>query len=317
MGCCSVLRSTPVLAFASTAGFLSTSASQSRDYLRGIYSAVRAHNRRRSRPAKAFMKVAIAQFPVARARINHNLETIEARVAEAASRGACLIILPEMATTGFDWAYNRSSLSAAEEAICTIAGFASKYSIALCGSFLRGSEGAEPVNAMLYIDAEGRVRSQYNKIHLFSLFNEDRYMEAGQKPTVLETAEAIIGFSICYDLRFPELFRKTTQMGAEVQILSAAFPHPRLSHWQTLLRARAIENQCYLIAANQCGYESHGDEIAPAHYFGHSMVIDPWGEVLAEADEEERLMIAEIDLSRVSETRRKLPALRDRRPDLF
>jgi len=120
--------------------------------------------------------------------------------------------------------------------------------------------------------------------------------------------------SICYDLRFPELFRACSERGAEVQLLPAAFPHPRLEHWRVLVRARAIENQCYLISVNQCGTEGSNAEVC---YFGHSMVVDPWGEILFEADEAEGLHCVELDLDRVAAVRKKMGALADRRKDLF
>jgi len=125
------------------------------------------------------------------------------------------------------------------------------------------------------------------------------------------------GFGICYDLRFPELFRKNTELGAEVQILPAAFPHPRLAHWQTLVRARALENQSFFIAVNQTRSEGPRGEEGDIRYFGHSMVVDPWGEVLLEAGEAEELLFLDMDLAEVGRVRSKLTAWEDRRPELF
>jgi predicted amidohydrolase len=102
-----------------------------------------------------------------------------------------------------------------------------------------------------------------------------------------------------------------------VQVLPAAFPHPRLAHWRTLIQARAIENQSYLIATNQCGVEGHGSTVGETKYFGHSMVVDPWGEIVLEADESEGLLFAEIDTSTVAKVRARLSALQDRRPELY
>lgn len=102
-----------------------------------------------------------------------------------------------------------------------------------------------------------------------------------------------------------------------MQVLPSAFPHPRLTHWQTLIRARAIENQVYFIATNQCSTENHGSDIGDTHYFGHSMVIDPWGEILLEADETAGLYTVEIDVDKVAETRAHMSVLKDRRPDLY
>jgi predicted amidohydrolase len=268
---------------------------------------------------KAFsgLKIALAQFSVQRAEVDSNLAKIGNLAADAAGRGASLLVLPEMATTGFDWKYNRAILDQAETYVRALGEIASEHRIAIVGSFLRATETCEPANTLLYFDQNGSILSEYRKIHLFTLFHEERHMQAGEKPVVLDTGAAVLGFSICYDLRFPELYRKTTEMGAQVQILPAAFPHPRLEHWRTLVRARAIENQSYFVAVNQCGKEGHGGKVGPIHYFGNSQVVDPWGEIVAEAGEREELLPVEIDIDLVKQIREKLPSFRDRRPGLF
>lgn len=263
------------------------------------------------------MKVALAQMSVARGEVSVNLEKIADFVAQVRLSGAEIIFLPEMCTTGFDWAKNRALLDGAAETIEHLQMLAKNSGVALCGSFLEKTEAGGAANTLYYIETDGSIVTKYRKAHLFSLFHEHKHVEAGQEIVVADSKFGKVGLSICYDLRFPELFRKCALVGATVQVLPAAFPHPRLAHWQTLIRARAIENQSFFIAVNQCGFEGHGADVGQTHYFGHSMVVNPWGEVLYEADESEGLGFVEIDLSEVNATRSKLTALDDRRPELY
>lgn len=262
------------------------------------------------------MKIAIGQVEIRRGDPSHNLDLIERVVKCASAKGGDLLCLPEMVTTGFDWKRNRELLIEASQHHTAIAKMARSYKIAICGSFLECADSGMPCNTLLYFDENGTLLAKYRKIHLFTLFREDQHVEAGDKIVVADIKHAKAGFGVCYDLRFPEIFRRNTELGAEIQILPAAFPHPRLEHWRTLVRARAIENQCFFIAVNQSGREHHDSGVGAAHYFGHSMVVDPWGEVLLELDEAEDTQFVEIDLSQVAQTRSKLSALKDRRPEL-
>lgn len=263
------------------------------------------------------MKIAIAQYSVERGLPAINLEQIESFADEAAASQAVCLVLPEMCTTGFDGAKNRELLVIAREQREQVAVFAAKYNIAICGSFLEETESGNAANTFYFINSSGGVEAKYRKIHLFTLFREDKHVEAGTGIVTANTELGTIGCSICYDLRFPELFRCCALAGATIQMLPAAFPHPRLAHWQTLIRARAIENQCYFIAVNQCGQEGHGDTVGDIQYFGHSMVVDPWGEVVFEAGEDAGLFLVDIDPELVEKCRERLPALRDRRPELY
>lgn len=263
------------------------------------------------------MKIALSQINVARGDPAANLERIAATAEDAAAMGADLLCLPEMVTTGFDWSRNRELLEAAAGRHERVSGIAASNKLAICGSFLERTESGMPANTLIYFDSNGDIRAKYRKIHLFSLFKEDQHVEPGQEIVVADIGHCVAGFAVCYDLRFPEIFSANTKGGAVIQIVPAAFPHPRMEHWRTLIQARAIENQCYIIAVNQVGVEGHGDTVGSTHYFGHSMIVDPWGEVLVEGGEEPQLLIAEIDLQLVENTRSKLTALKDRRPDLY
>lgn len=263
------------------------------------------------------MKVALAQFSVLSGQPELNFIKIEQYLAEAKASGADVLFLPEMCSTGFDWSQNRSLLDSSAALLEQVRLAAKSNAVAVCGSFLERTERGAAANTLYYFNAKGDLLAKYRKAHLFTLFHEEKHVEAGRDIVIADTDLGLTGFSICYDLRFPELFRKCAIAGAEVQVLSAAFPHPRLEHWRTLIRARAIENQSFFIATNQCGYEGADEESGKIKYFGHSMVVDPWGEILLDAGEREGFYAVEVDLSMTARVRAKLTALEDRRPELY
>jgi omega-amidase len=153
--------------------------------------------------------------------------------------------------------------------------------------------------------------ADYSKIHLFRLMDEHQYLTAGDKSVTVDLPFGRAGLAICYDLRFPELFRGYALAGAEMVFLPSEWPHPRLVHWQTLVRARAIENQMFVFACNRVGADVRNE------FFGHSMVVNACGEILAEGGEGEELITLTADLSKVQEARRKIPILQDRRPEVY
>ncbi len=174
--------------------------------------------------------------------------------------------------------------------------------------------------SQLLYDPLGRCTARYDKVHLFDvqigtgkedIYRESAALEAGNAVVVTETPIAKIGMSICYDLRFPELYRRMHQEQAELITAPSAFTATTgAAHWHVLVRARAIENLCYLIAANQSGPHPHGRSS-----YGHSLIVDPWGETLAEAGEGSGVICAEMDLDRQAELRRRFPVLQHRRPE--
>ena len=263
------------------------------------------------------MNVALAQFEVIRGDPVANIEKIEAMIMRSKAGGAQTVFLPEMCTTGFDWKRNLALLESAKTHRDLVAHLARKYDIAVCGSFLEMTESGRPANTLYYFERSGEIAVKYRKVHLFTLFNEEEHMQAGDAIVVEETELGRIGCSICYDLRFPELFRRCALRGALLQVLPAAFPHPRLSHWQTLIQARAIENQMYVIATNQCGVEKQDAPVGSTNYFGHSMVVDPWGEIQLEADESAGVHIVDIDMDKIVRTRKHITVFDDRRPELY
>ena len=189
------------------------------------------------------------------------------------------------------------------------------------GSIYEAVEGsALPANTSAVISPDGQVLAPYRKVHLFditladgALSGESSEVTAGESMQVLETPFGTWGFAICYDVRFPELFRSMALAGAQVMFVPANFTDETgNAHWETLLRARAIENGCYVVATGQCGQKPQ----FKAH--GHSMIIDPWGSVITQAGgEEPEIIYADIDLAEVERVRAKLPSLQHLRPNVY
>jgi predicted amidohydrolase len=185
------------------------------------------------------------------------------------------------------------------------------------GSLALVGERGRPVNRSLLISPEGRIGARYDKIHRFDVdlpggesYRESANYEPGREAVVAALPWGQLGMTICYDLRFPHLHRALAKAGARFLAVPAAFTKPTgLAHWHTLLRARAIENQCYVFAAGQGGCHENGRET-----FGHSLVISPWGEVLAEADVQPAVTFADVELQRLEDVRRQVPSLRHDRP---
>jgi len=178
------------------------------------------------------------------------------------------------------------------------------------GSMLWG-EGGEIYNQAMISDADGRELIRYRKIHLFSLMGEDGYLSPGNRLPVADTPYGKIATAICYDLRFPELFRYYALAGARMIFVPAEWPHPRLLHWQRMIQARAIENQVYIIACNRVGKSEKYD------FFGHSMVVDPWGEIIYEGPESADITPVSVDLSRLDEATDKLNSLGDVQNEIY
>ena len=263
------------------------------------------------------LTLSIAQIEVVRSQPEANLRKAELLVAEAARRKSDIICFPEMWTTGFDWAGNERMAAEHEKVIERVAAMARDHKIWINGSMLALNEEGKVSNTSILFNAGGERVGVYRKTHLFSFSHEDKHMAPGQSLTVVDTPWGRAGFSICYDLRFPELFRTYALKGAQMVFSPSAFPYPRLEHWKILLRARAIEDQLFVIAVNQVGSEDFGPH-GVVTYFGDSVIIDPWGRTVVEADETmEMLLTATIDIDQVNEVRSRMNVLGDRRPELY
>lgn len=223
-----------------------------------------------------------------------------------------LLLFPEMWNTGYALQeIGRLADPDGQRTEAMLSEFSKKHGVYIVGGSIAEKRRDGVYNTMLAFDRDGAKIGDYSKIHLFRLMAEEKHLQAGDKPGRLVIQGAEAGMMICYDIRFPELARKLALDGAKLLFVPAEWPNPRLHHWRTLLTARAIENQMYVIACNRMG------ESGETSFFGHSMVIDPWGEIVAEAGEEETILFADIDLALVDEVRTRIPVFEDRRPTLY
>lgn len=256
--------------------------------------------------------ISLAQMHIIPGDTEHNRATFRTMVAEAAQRKSDLVVFPELFSTGYVLEEAQDYASEPQQGMfAEMSDMAAEHKIAITGSILEKHNGGV-ANCMAYFTADGELQGTYRKMHLFRLFDEEKYLEQGESPTVLDLAWGKAGTAICYDLRFPELFRRyATQHNTNMIIIPAEWPLIRVEHWRALLIARAIENQSYVIATN-CA-EKSGETV----FAGHSMIIDPWGKVILEAGEKEVLLTAEIDLDEIADARAKIPVFDDLRTDTF
>ena len=258
------------------------------------------------------MKISLAQMDVILGTPDENLGKARDMTSRAAERGSDIIIFPELWSTGYDLENAPvHSVPIGEGVFARMSSLAREYSIHISGSCLSLLGPGRFGNTAVLFDANGQMMGEYTKVHLFQLMNEHRYLTPGDHLTLVETKWGKIGLAICYDLRFPELFRSYALGGAAAVLLMAEWPHPRLSHWQVLLQARAIENQMYMIACNRVGVSKD------TRFFGHSCIVDPRGQVLVEAGEDEELVTAEINMEEVDRVRAEIPVLADRRQGIY
>lgn len=255
------------------------------------------------------MKVAMVQMTVAAGEVEKNrLHAIELiRQAKAAD----VVVLPEVWTTGYSL---RNIEKSAEEpcgpTLSALRQLAQELEITIVAGSMALRMGEKIYNSTVIVEPTGIVGT-YHKMHLFSLFGEERFFAAGKKPGLFTVNGIKAGVAICYELRFPELFRTLAVLGAEVIYLPAEWPAVRSAHWKLFIQARAAESQVYLCAVNCVG-----DHKGQAFY-GHSMLVAPNGEVIAEGGDEEEIIYGEIDLAMVAEVRAGLSVLRDRRPEVY
>ncbi|MGA3033293.1 MAG: carbon-nitrogen family hydrolase [Terracidiphilus sp.] len=258
------------------------------------------------------LRIALAQFDVKSGKTAQNLATATEYLALAAGQGAHLVVLPELWSSGYDLEHCRIHAQASQyEVLPALSKLARRHRIYVVGSVLKANASREVFNsAVLLGPGTGAVRA-YHKIHLFGPMREDRFLTPGRTTPIFQMPFGPIALAICYDLRFPELFRKYALGGAQLVVVCAQWPAPRLEHWRTLVRARAIENQFFVVACNRMG-SSQGTRFA-----GHSMIVDPWGNVLREGGSRAGLITEDIDFQAVNEARSRIPALRDRRPAVY
>jgi predicted amidohydrolase len=270
----------------------------------------------------ANIRAAVVQL-TSRQNVQENLDACAAAAAAAASQGAQLCAFPE------NFAYmgpERGKLAIAEPVDVDHPGPILHRMIALarqhgmhvlCGGLPeRSGTPGKCLNASVLLDPCGRLLGHYRKMHLFDVslpgraeYRESEVFEGGPAPVVAGTGFGPIGLSVCYDLRFPELYRAEVAAGARILAVPSAFTaHTGAAHWHVLVRARAVENECFFLAPNQCG--THAEKIVT---YGHSLIVDPWGTVLAEIAEGPGVAVADLDLAYQDQVREELPCLSHRR----
>jgi predicted amidohydrolase len=258
------------------------------------------------------LNVALAQMHIAMGRPDVNAATARAMAAEAAAQGAKLLILPELWPTGYDLERARGIAAPLDEGpFALMADLARRHRLHVLGTALESNPAGLPFNtAALYGPDRGRVGA-YRKIHLFPPMGETEHMAPGDALPAFDLPWGRTALAICYDLRFPELWRRYTNAGAQLILIPAEWPLRRVEHWCLLLRARAVENQLFVVGCNRAGADEDGE------FGGHSAAVDPWGQVLVEGGSEPGLLTATLNLDEVSRTRQLFPFLDDRRPDVY
>jgi len=260
------------------------------------------------------MKIAIAQMQCSLGEVSANCSKIPLFARQAKEQGCGLIVFPEMIDTGYEMGtvvreasswdgmpFEMAKRAAADSAISLVCGLSER-------------EGERIYNSVAAFDPAGKLIGKYRKVHLLSFdpVNEDRYLAAGDSLATVDIGGMKWGLLICYDLRFPEMARHLMRKGCEGLIACAAWPAAREAHWKALTVARAIENQCYVIAANRVGSDG------PLTFCGSSLVLDPFGSVVDSGlAQREELIIGEITPEAVLSLRSRLPILKDRRDDLY
>jgi predicted amidohydrolase len=250
-----------------------------------------------------------------------NAERLAAAVREAASGGAAMLFTPEMSgmlDRNRERALGKARSEDDDQVLLGVRTAARDAGIWVhLGSLALKGDGGKLINRGFVINNRGEVRARYDKIHLFDVdlptgesWRESAMYQPGREAVVVEgTPVGRLGLTICYDLRFPELFQRLSEAGAEVIAVPAAFTVPTgRAHWQVLMRARAIEAELFIVAAAQAGRHEDGRET-----YGHSLVADPWGEVLLEMGDEPGLAFAEIDLAQIADVRARIPVHQHRR----
>ena len=248
------------------------------------------------------IKVSGIQMDITPKNSETNLKKAFEMIDKAVLKNSQIICLPELFTTGFYYNYIKKCAqdipNSVTDALCKKAKSTKTYIIA--GS-IPEKVGDKIYNTSVFIGTDGNIIGKYRKIHLFPLMGENKNFSPGTTDVkIFKTEFGAIGIAICYDLRFPEIFRKLAHMGAKVIFIPSEFPNPKIDHWITLLKARAIENQLFVFGINTIGY----DEFST--FFGHSMVCDPLGIVIAESDDNEDIITVDIDLSKIDKVRKKV-----------
>ena len=264
---------------------------------------------------KTILNVSMIQLDMVHQDVKKNRLKAQAMLDQAADARPDVVLLPETWTSGYSVPVFRSIRQYAEhidgESVALLRRASEKYGFYLIGGSFAERDGDYCYNTVPVIGAGGALIGRYRKMHLYSAMDEDKAFRHGTEMPVFDSEFGKFSVMTCYDIRFLELSRTYALRGAHVIFVVSNFPRPKLHHWRTLLQARAIENQVYVVACNRVGAAD------TYTYFGHSMVIDPWGEIMAEGGEDECIVSATLDMTSVGAVRSKIPVYYDRRPESY
>jgi len=241
---------------------------------------------------------------------DRTLKKVDLFICHAAQSGADLICFPEQFTTGWDPASTNHSEDVNGHIVSILKDLAKENHIAILGSF-RESHSPAPKNTAAVIDEKGRILTTYAKMHLFTHGEENKHFSSGSELGLFRLGSLTCGIAICYDLRFPELFRIYAKTGVEAMFIPSAWPSARMSHWELFITARACENQMYVVGINTTGTTSVD------RYSGGSMTADPTGSVISRAGQAEQLLFCDLDPAVVRTARTTFPVAKDCRDDLY
>jgi omega-amidase len=259
------------------------------------------------------MKVALIQMDIVLGDIEINRCKAKLLIAQGCAQAVQLFILPELWTTGYQLQEIKKLAEPEDgQTICMLRQIARENRIEIIAGSIAELRNGKVYNTAYAIGRDGEILAKYSKMHLIGLMLEDRYLCAGEEKCFFEMSLGRAGMIICYDLRFTELPRALALQGCRALFIPAEWPSIRGKHWRALNIARAIENQMFVIAVNRVGNDQDNT------FFGHSMVIDPWGEVLIEGSEtEEELLVMDINFDAVEDIRKRIPVFADRRPECY
>ncbi len=255
------------------------------------------------------LSVGFAQFNVTDD-IQQNIDFGKTEVDKLARREVDLIVLHEMWSSGFDYNILDEAADKTPEIIEELSTYSKNYNLTIIGSLPEKKEG-KLYNTAISVGPAGDVINRYNKVHLFPPTKENEYFDAGDSVSIFKLKAFTVGVVICFDIRFPELIRKLACAGANLLVVCAQWPKVRLAQWHTLLKARAIENQMYVVAANCCGIQDGFESL------GHSIIINPYGQTIYEAHEYEESVEALIDVKIAEHFKDQFDCLALRKPDAY
>ncbi|MDY4761851.1 carbon-nitrogen family hydrolase [Streptococcus thoraltensis] len=259
------------------------------------------------------MKVALLQMAIKEGQPDKNRQhLLELLDDDVTLNQVDLLVLPELWDTGYALAdLDACADENGREAQEFLAELAKKYHINIIGGSIARAHDGRYFNTSYTFERNGQLINCYDKVHLFGLMGEDKYLSAGDSDSSFLIDDILTSQVICYDIRFPEWLRKQMAKGAKLLVVPAEWPSARISQWKILLQARAIENQAFVVAVNRTGQGLLDS------FDGHSLVIDPLGNILLETDDQEGLSLFDIDFSKIEEVRGQIPVFADRRLDLY